>query len=100
MDNLAPPNSARPRHRLNRAPLALAALFAPGLLFVAGLFLVRDLPRFDWLRDVSAYPWEFWAVALCGGVATLAGIADWRYHRSGRTTIGVAEHRSELLALV
>jgi hypothetical protein len=80
--------------------VTLTALFVPGVLFVAGLFLVRDHPRFHWLGDVRSYPWEFWAVALFGGVATLAGIADWRYHRSGRTTVGAAEHRSELLALV
>src|SRR5437870_1924354 len=91
--------AARPRRRAARVPLTLAALFVPALLFVAGLFLLRDHPRFTWLRDLSAYPWEFWAVGLCGAVATLAGIADYCYHRSGRTTVGAAEHRSEMLAL-
>jgi hypothetical protein len=32
-------------------------------------------------------------------VATAAGAADWRFHRSGKTAIGRPEHRSELLAL-
>jgi hypothetical protein len=76
------------------------ALFVPGVLFAAGLYLMRDDPRFSWVRDVSAYPWEFWALTVCGGVATVAGVADWRYHRSGRTVVGAAEHRSELLALL
>jgi hypothetical protein len=100
MARTAPPGSASPQSRLGRTPLTLFALFVPGALFVTGLFLVRDHPRFGWVRDLSAYPWEFWAVALFGGIATLAGIADWRYHRSGKTTVGAAEHRSELLALV
>ena len=32
-------------------------------------------------------------------VATVAGWLDWRYHRSGKTVIGRAEHHSELVAL-
>jgi hypothetical protein len=82
-----------------RRPWTLLALFVPGALFVLGLFLVRDHPRFGWLRDPAAYPWEFWAIAASGLAATAAGVADWRYHHSGRTVIGRAEHHSELLAL-
>jgi len=89
----------RPRRRGLRLPLTLIALFVPAGLFVLGLLLLRGHPGFAWLGDFRDYPWEFWALALCGGVATLAGVADWRYHRSGRTTVGAAEHRSELLAL-
>jgi hypothetical protein len=29
----------------------------------------------------------------------MAGIADWRFHRSGKAAIGAREHHSELLAL-
>src|SRR5262249_29934450 len=49
MDHLISLGSVRPRCRLRRIPLTLAALFVPGVLFVAGLFLVRDHPRFHWL---------------------------------------------------
>jgi hypothetical protein len=74
-------------------------MLTPALLFPAGLcFLARD-PRFAWLRDVSLYPWEFWAMALCGTLATLGGGADWVFHRSGETTVGVREHRAHLAAL-
>jgi hypothetical protein len=91
----------QPQHtaRVQRISLSLLALFAPGSLFVLGLFLVRDQPRFQWLGAPRDYPAEFWLIALGGLLATVAGVLDWDYHRSGRTAIGGAEHRSELLAL-
>lgn len=82
-----------------RLPLSLLALFVPAVLFVTGLFLVRDHDRFHWVRDLRQYPWEFWIIALCGSVATAAGGADWAFHRSGKAAIGAKEHRSELWAL-
>jgi hypothetical protein len=80
-------------------PWALLALFVPGILFGLGLLAVRGHPRFGWLGPWTDCPWEFWAIAVCGLVATAAGVADWRYHRSGKTVIGRPEHHSELLAL-
>jgi hypothetical protein len=77
----------------------LLALFLPGGLFGLGLFLVRSQPRFGWLFVPAAYPWELWVIAVCGTVATAAGVADWAYHRSGRTAIGAREHHSEMVAL-
>jgi hypothetical protein len=90
---------ARPARRGRRSALTLLALFLPGALFGLGLFLARDHPRLVWLRSLSAPPWELWVVAACGTVATAAGVADWRYHRSGKAVVGGAEHRSELAAL-
>lgn len=88
------------RRRLSQhGPLALAAMLAPALLCPLGLFLVRHEPRFAWLGDVRALPWELWAIALCGTAATLGGILDWRFHRSGETVVGRREHRAHLLAL-
>jgi hypothetical protein len=77
----------------------LLALFLPGTLFVLGLVLLRDDPRFSWIVDPAAFPWEFWVIALAGALATSGGLLDWVYHRSGSTTIGQAEHRSEMAAL-
>ena len=87
----------KPRPRL---PLTLLALFLPGGLFALGLFSLRNDPRFGWLANLAQYPWEFWILAVGGVTATVGGVLDWRYHRSGRTHIGEAEHRSELAALV
>lgn len=48
------------RRRLSRhGAIALLAMLAPGVLFPLGLYALRDEPRFAWLRDLSAYPWEF-----------------------------------------
>jgi hypothetical protein len=77
----------------------LVALFLPGLLFGLGLFLLRDQPRYSWLSSFALYPWEFWVLLISGAGATTAGVLDWEYHRSGKTTVGRAEHHSELLAL-
>jgi hypothetical protein len=79
--------------------LALVALAVPAVLFPLGLWLLHGNPRFGWLADVTHYPWQFWAVAVCGSVATGGGVADWLYHRSGRTTVGKREHRVHLAAL-
>jgi hypothetical protein len=90
---------ARRRSRGARLPWTLAALFLPAALFGVGLLLFRDQPRFAWLASPLLFPWELWALMLCGSLATVAGILDWRYHRSGKTVVGAAEHRSELIAL-
>src|SRR5262245_12651576 len=87
------------RSRRKRPSLTLLALLLPGGLFGVCLLLVRGNPRFTWLADISHYPWEFWVILASGVVATAAGVADWRFHRSGQTTIGAREHHSELLAL-
>jgi hypothetical protein len=89
----------RIKPRSSRWPLTLIALFLPGGLFGLGLFVVRDDPRYTWLHDGYLYPWEFWLLAAAGVAATIGGVLDWRYHRSGHSHIGDAEHRSELYAL-
>ena len=89
-----------PSQANRQLPWTLLGLLAPGVLFALGLWLLREHPRFAWLADVSEYPWEIWVMAPAGLAATWAGIADWRFHRSGQTSIGRKEHHSELLALV
>ena len=88
------------RRRLSRhGAAALGAMLVPAVLCPLGLFLLRDHPRFAWLGDVRAYPWELWAITVCGTAATLAGVLDWRFHRWGERVVGRREHRAHLLAL-
>jgi hypothetical protein len=82
-----------------RSFLSLALLFAPGIAFVAALLLLKDVhPRFAWVGDLAAYPWQFWAIAGCGVVATLGGAGDWLFHKV-YVTVGPHEHHSHVLAL-
>jgi hypothetical protein len=87
------------RRRSRHGPTALLAMLVPAAFFPMGLILLRDDARFAWLSRTEDYPWEFWAVAVCGSVATLSGLADWRVHRSGTTVVGVREHRAHVAAL-
>ncbi|WP_246137403.1 hypothetical protein [Myxococcus llanfairpwllgwyngyllgogerychwyrndrobwllllantysiliogogogochensis] len=84
--------------RLRDAANLLASL-APGTLFAVALALVSSQPRFSWLTEPLRYPWELWVVALAGTTATVAGVADWRYHRVAQLRVGPNEHRAEFLAL-
>jgi hypothetical protein len=88
------------RRRLSRhGASALGAMLVPAVLFPLGLLLLRHDACFAWLADVRAYPWELWAIAACGTAATLGGVLDWWFHRSGETMVGQREHRAHLLAL-
>jgi hypothetical protein len=88
------------RRRLSRhGAIALLAMLAPGVFFPLGLYALRDEPRFAWLRDIGAYPWEFWAVAAFGCTANFGGTADWLLHRSGITTVSRREHLAHVIAL-
>ena len=88
------------RRRLSgHGPAALLSLIVPALAFPIGLSLLQDDARFDWLARPHDYPWQFWVVALCGTVATAAGVIDWRIHRSWTTVVGRREHRAHVAAL-
>ena len=80
--------------------VTLSGLFAPVIFFAVGLggLAVLD-PRFTTFRYISHWPWELWAVAVFGAVATAGGVADWLFHRTF-VTVGRAEHRSHVLALL
>jgi hypothetical protein len=90
---------SRGRTRRAGLPLSLVALFLPGALFGLGLLLVRDQPRYAWVGSPWLHPWEFWVILVSGLAATVAGVLDYAYHRSGKTVIGRPEHNSELAAL-
>jgi len=90
---------ARRRHS-RHGPAALLAMLVPALLFPVGLIVLRDDARFAWLGRPADYPWELWGIAVCGTVATLGGLGDWLFHRSGATVVSAREHRAHLAALV
>ena len=71
---------------------SLVALFFPGVAFAIGLVWMRGDPR------LLGPPWELFAIALFGAAGTVAGLLDWRLHRSG-ATVGAPERRAHLLAL-
>lgn len=79
--------------------VALAAMLAPALLFPMLLALASQSERFAFLRSPATWPVELWTIALSGTIATVGGLFDWRYHRSGETAVGRAEHRAHVLAL-
>jgi hypothetical protein len=51
------------------------------------------------LTAPASWPLAFWVMAVAGGVATGAGVLDWRFHRAGGRPIARAERRAELMAL-
>lgn len=82
-----------------RSFVSLSLLFAPGVFFVAVLWLLKDLhPRFAWVANLTQYPWQFWGIALCGIVATVGGVGDWLFHKV-YLTVGPHEHHSHILGL-
>jgi hypothetical protein len=89
------------RQRVSRhGAVALIGMLAPAILFPGLLWLARRDSRFDWVVNLHRAPWELWGLAFCGGIATIGGIADWLFHRSGETAVGIGEHRSHVAALV
>jgi len=79
--------------------LSLMLLFAPGAIFVAALFVLRETnPRFSWLYSVDRFPWQFWGIAVCGIIATIGGVGDWLFHKV-YVSVGPNEHHSHLMAL-
>jgi hypothetical protein len=82
-----------------REVASLAASWTPGALFACGLFAIHTDPRFEWVSDLGRYPWQLFAIAIGGGVATMAGTWDWFHHRSNAVVVGALERKVELLAL-
>ena len=91
--------SAAKRRVSRHGGVALLAMLAPAALFPLCVWLVSDRPRFAFLHSPATWPWELWAIVVCGSVATVGGVLDWRYHRGGLTSVGKAEHLAHVLAL-
>ena len=81
-----------------RSFISLGLLFAPGILFVVAIWLLKDHRRFTWANDLAQVPWQFWAIGVFGMAATLGGAGDWLFHKV-YLTVGPNEHHSHLLAL-
>jgi hypothetical protein len=69
------------------------------VLFALALIAARRSTRFEFLTHASSAPTELWVLAAAGTLATIAGIADWRFHRSGGVAMGRNERRAEFAAL-
>jgi hypothetical protein len=78
---------------------SLVASLVPGIVFSAGLISLSSRPDFSWLGQTSLWPSQLWVIAVSGTIATLAGVADWIFHRQEGITIGPNERKAELLAL-
>jgi hypothetical protein len=78
---------------------ALGSMLAPAVGFPLLLLVAWQFPRFEWLSSPARYPLELWLIAVFGTAATLGGVLDWRFHRSGETSVGHGEHRSHVAAL-
>lgn len=82
-----------------RSFITLILLFAPGVLFVVTIWLLRDVHfRFVWAHDFTQSPWQFWGIGIFGVIATLGGAGDWLFHKI-YVTVGPKEHHSHVLAL-
>lgn len=77
----------------------LIAAFTPGIAAAAAWWWLRDDPRLAWL-DPRRGSWQFFAIAVAGVAATVAGFLDWRYHLRGERTVCARERRAEFRALV
>ncbi len=78
--------------------MTLIAVLLPAVAMPLLLWLAPpswSLPRLT----PASWPVEFWCMAIAGTIATVAGVLDWRFHRSGGRRIAAAEHRAELAAL-
>lgn len=80
--------------------LSLILLFIPAVLFALLLLLYRDDTRLRFETVFPYIPWQFCAIALCGIIATVGGVLDWRFHRNPlNMKIPKKEREAEALAL-
>ena len=80
--------------------LSLILLFIPAVLFALLLLIYRENTRLRFGPAFPFVPWQFFAIALCGIVATIGGVLDWQYHRNSlNMKIPKKEREAEALAL-
>ena len=80
--------------------LSLVLLFIPALLFGGLIILYRRNPALQISAQFPFVPWQFMAIILCGVVATIGGVLDWKYHRDPlKLQISAKERAAEAKAL-
>lgn len=65
-----------------RPYVSLVLLFIPPLLFGVLLLAFRGSDPLQLSPEWPFLPWQFLVMGVAGGVATLGGVLDWRYHRN------------------
>ena len=65
-----------------RQYLSLVLLFIPAVLFAVLIFIFRENEKLRMLTVAPWLPWQFWAIAFFGIIATVGGVLDWRFHRN------------------
>ena len=80
--------------------LSLILLVLPAILFVFLLLLCKEDLQIKYHIDFRHPPFQFFILVICGLVATLGGILDWRYHRDPlQLKISKKEREAEAAAL-
>ena len=79
--------------------MTLLAVLLPALLMPLLLWLAPTNAPLPALLQPGQWPAAFWCMAAAGTAATVAGVLDWRFHRSGGRRVSSAEHLAELAAL-
>ncbi len=64
-----------------RQYLSLVLLFIPALLFGALLFIFMNHSKLQITNRLPYLPWQFFAMAVFGTIATIGGIQDWKFYR-------------------
>jgi hypothetical protein len=94
---MSPSLSRPPAGRRLSGHASLVASLIPGAAFAGALVALPSAGAFARVRVQAT--WELFAIGVLGAAATIAGVADWRFHRRGGTAIGSRERRCELAAL-
>lgn len=65
-----------------RSYVSLVLLFVPPVLFGLLLLVFQGNSKLGLTRELPYLPWQFLVMGVAGGVATVGGVLDWRYHRN------------------
>jgi hypothetical protein len=78
--------------------LSLILLFFPAILFAFLLFLFWEEIMMKY--ELEAPPFQFYFLVICGLIATIGGVLDWRFHRDPlKLKISKKERAAEAKAL-
>lgn len=93
-------NAASAERGTFRKYLSLVLLFIPAVLFTILLYVFRDETKLNISNTFPFLPWQFCLVAVCGTIATIGGVLDWKFHRDPlKLKISKKERDAEAKAL-